>query len=62
MKSKKSILLLQPRHIYAPPNFDEFGHIYMPISLIASASLIMKLGVDVRIVDENIGEANEESL
>lgn len=51
----KKILLIQPRHIYAP-DFGEkkFGHIYMPTSLLAVASIFIELGLDVNIVDENI--------
>jgi len=49
------LTLIQPRHIYAP-DFKEkqLGHIYMPTSLIAIASVLKKTGIQVSLYDENI--------
>lgn len=51
----KKIILIQPRHIYAPnPEIEPLGHIYMPTSLLAAASNLLNAGLDVSILDENI--------
>ncbi len=56
---KNKILLIQPRHIYAPPFSEKkLGHIYMPTSLFTVASILKEAGVEIEIVDENISEAN----
>lgn len=52
------ITLVQPRHIYAPNNDHELGHIYMPTSLLSVASRLLMSGVEVRFFDENIRESN----
>ncbi len=58
MREGQSILLIQPRHIYAPPySVKKEGHIYMPTSLLAAATLFIELGLNVKVVDENIEEA-----
>ncbi len=54
MKADK-ILLIQPRHIYAPPVTEEvLGHVYMPTSLLTIAAILNELEVETEIVDENI--------
>lgn len=57
MKASNSILLIQPRHIYAPEfSESQLGHIYLPTSLIAAGSIFLDLGIDIEIRDENIEE------
>jgi hypothetical protein len=52
---KTNILLLQPRHTYAPnPKTGELGQVYMPTSLLAAAARLLSAGVETQIVDENI--------
>lgn len=56
---KKKILLIQPRHTYAPLYEENpIGHIYMPTSLLAAASIFIELGIEVEIIDENIEKVN----
>jgi hypothetical protein len=52
------ILLLQPRHIYAP-DYQEasIGHIYMPTSLLTVCARLLAAGVHVKIEDENISRS-----
>lgn len=51
----KKILLIQPRHNYAPHySENKIGHIYMPTSLLAAASIFLAIGVEVEFIDENI--------
>jgi Radical SAM superfamily len=53
------VLLIQPRHIYAPPAGDcAIGHVYMPTSLLAGAARLIALGCKVRLVDENLEVAD----
>lgn len=59
IKQHNKILLIQPRHIYAPPvDVRKYGHIYMPTSLLTIAALFINMGVEVEIVDENIESVN----
>ncbi|MFC2135944.1 radical SAM protein [Bacteroidota bacterium] len=47
--------LIQPRHNYAPARSkEEFGHIYLPTSLLTVGSRLLDAGVDVEIHDENL--------
>ena len=56
---KKKILLIQPRHIYAPTlESNKLGHIYMPVSLLSAAAIFLKIGFEVEFVDENISKAD----
>ncbi|MCK6545644.1 MAG: hypothetical protein L6R30_09665 [Thermoanaerobaculia bacterium] len=49
------ILLIQPRHIYAPdPRVERWGHVYMPTSLLAAAARLLSVGARVSIADENL--------
>jgi len=53
------ILLIQPRHIYSPAFSEKrLGHVYLPNSLLASAAIFKKIGIDVKINDENINLSN----
>lgn len=54
------ILLIQPRHVYAP-EFDcgELGHIYMPTSLLTVASQLLAAGFNVGIEDENFSQVTQ---
>jgi len=55
MPSPSEILLLQPRHIYAPaPDVDPIGHIYMPTSLLTAGSRLVAADARVTILDENL--------
>lgn len=55
MKVNNEILLVQPRHIYAPDSTkSEIGHIYLPTSLLTIAAALLKLKVSVSMIDENI--------
>ena len=57
MAITKRILLVQPRHIYAPPKSKKKnGHIYMPTSLLTIAAILNEIGIRVKIVDENISD------
>ncbi len=52
------ILLLQPRHVYAPDYMEEsIGHIYMPTSLMTVCARLLSAGVHVRLEDENISQS-----
>lgn len=52
---KKEITLIQPRHIYAPDfKIETLGHVYMPTSLLGAASILLKAGFEVLVLDENI--------
>lgn len=55
----KKILLIQPRHNYAP-SFSEkkLGHVYLPTSLLAAAAILQHLDIDIDLVDENISFAD----
>lgn len=47
---------MQPRHIYAPEcSIEKNGHIYMPTSLLAMAAILLDAGLEISILDENIG-------
>ncbi len=49
------VLLIQPRHIYAPSySENKYGHIYLPTSLLVISAILNKIGVQTRVVDENI--------
>lgn len=51
----KKISLIQPRHTYAPdPEIEHIGHIYMPTSLLAAATILLNAGLEISIIDENI--------
>lgn len=55
------ILLIQPRHIYAPPFSEKkLGHIYMPTSLLTIAAILNEIGIETKIIDENITEVEFE--
>lgn len=57
------ISLVQPRHTYAPdPSSDPIGHIYMPTSLLAAATILLKVGFSVSIQDENIASNSVERI
>lgn len=56
----KKTLLLQPRHIYAPPMEEGQGHIYSPTSLWTVGSKLIQAGADVTFEDENIRKADTE--
>jgi len=59
MRITDKILLVQPRHIYAPPFKEKaLGHIYMPTSLFTIAAMLKEAGLGVEIVDENISETD----
>jgi hypothetical protein len=48
------ILLLQPRHVYAPPSdVTSVGHIYLPSALLSVASRLRRAGLPISITDEN---------
>jgi|SRR5579871_1151075 len=50
--------LIQPRHSYAPPpESGEYGHVYLPTSLLSAASRLIAAGADVTIHDENLRPA-----
>ncbi len=58
-----AITLIQPRHIYAPdPSIDPVGHIYMPTSLLAAATVLLRVGFSVSIVDENIESGSVDRI
>lgn len=58
MKTKK-VTLIQPRHIYAPHiDTNILGHIYMPNSLFAAATIMRHLDFEIKIFDENIEKLN----
>lgn len=60
---KTNILLLQPRHTYAPnPESGEIGQVYMPTSLLAAAARLLSAGVETQIVDENIAPCSAFAL
>lgn len=55
LMSKNKILLVQPRHSYAPPFSEKrYGHIYMPTSLFTIAAILNNAGIETEIIDENI--------
>lgn len=55
MKTINHILLIQPRHIYAPELKDAaIGHIYLPTSLISVAAFLSALSIEIDFKDENI--------
>lgn len=52
---KPAIILVQPRHTYAPPpSTGRRGHVYMPTSLLTVAARLLAAGVDVKVCDENL--------
>lgn len=54
-----SILLVQPRHIYAPDASEEnLGHVYMPTSLLTVAARLLGAGVRVDFCDENLAKSS----
>lgn len=55
LKDPNKILLIQPRHIYAP-NWEEsqIGHVYLPTSLLSAAAIFIAMGLEVEFHDENI--------
>jgi len=60
MNKHIKIQLIQPRHIYAPPQDDtKLGHIYMPTSLLCIAAILMELDVKFDFLDENIDEISD---
>lgn len=53
----QKILLVQPRHIYAPPATKErYGHIYMPSSLLTIGAILRQIGIETSFVDENLAD------
>lgn len=51
----REVVLVQPRHIYAPPaELCRKAHVYMPTSLLTAASRLIEAGVSVSVHDENI--------
>ena len=59
--ASNEILLIQPRHIYAPdPSENKLGHVYMPSSLLAAAAIFLEMEIAVKFVDENITKAKLE--
>lgn len=56
------ILLLQPRHIYAPDYREAMiGHIYMPTSLLTVCARLLSAGVQARVEDENLSPSELSS-
>lgn len=59
IETRNKILLVQPRHNYAPPFKEKkLGHIYMPTSLLTAAAILDKVGITTQIVDENISQTD----
>jgi len=59
MMNNKKILLVQPRHNYAPAFSEKkLGHIYMPTSLLTVAAIFNDAGITTQIVDENISKTD----
>ena len=59
MTDNKQILLVQPRHNYAPAFSEKkLGHIYMPTSLLTIAAIFDEAGISTKIVDENIFQSD----
>ncbi len=62
MTGNKKILLIQPRHNYAPPFSEkELGHIYLPTSLLTIAAILNEIAVETKIVDENIRQSDYDN-
>jgi Radical SAM superfamily len=52
------ILLLQPRHVYAPDYREtQLGHVYMPTSLLTVCARLLTAGVNVTFEDENLNRS-----
>jgi len=52
------VLLIQPRHVYAPERPD-VGHIYMPTSLLTAAARLLRAGQNVSLIDENLSRCTQ---
>lgn len=50
----KTVDLLQPRHVFAPPEPEGDGHIYLPVSLLTAGARLMQAGLDFKLHDANI--------
>lgn len=58
--SLESVLLLQPRHVYAPPyTQEEVGHVYMPTALLSMAARLIAADVPVELHDANFAPVGE---
>lgn len=52
------LLLVQPRHTYAPESLGEVGNVYMPTSLLTVAARLLHAGVNIEFCDENLSQSS----
>lgn len=52
------VLLLQPRHVYAPP--EEIGHVCLPGSLLTFQAQLLAAGARIAFADENLRPAETD--
>ncbi|MBI2140497.1 hypothetical protein HYU14_06235 [Candidatus Woesearchaeota archaeon] len=61
-KNNKAIDLIQPRHNYAAPlEVQQYGHLFMPTSLLTVAARLLGAGVEVHFTDENFERHTPQS-